>query len=119
MAEESKGTDKRWYNRYKVAASGALADGIRMYKVEVLDLSAGGARVRGELSRIKVGDEVSLSIAFKPPIKAKGVVRWTKRTDKGTEVGIQFTQMDFKTKQILQAFISQIALAGMQDVYLR
>ncbi len=112
-------SEKRWYNRYKVTASGALANGTYMCKVELLDLSAGGARVRGDLYRVKEGDEIYLSIAFNPPIKVKGEVRWCKKTDKGMEVGIKFTQMDFKTRQHLQTLISQIALAGLDDSYTR
>ncbi|OAQ20777.1 hypothetical protein TDIS_1066 [Thermosulfurimonas dismutans] len=90
-----------------------------MCKVELLDLSAAGARVRGNLYRIKEGDEIYLSIAFKPPIKAKGIIRWCKKTEEGLEAGIEFTYMDFKTQQHLQAFLSQIALASMSDAYLR
>ena len=111
--------ERRWFNRYKIKASGALAGKAYMCKVEILDLSASGARIRGDLDRIKTDEEIYLSIAFKPPIKVKGVIRWRKKTEKGIEAGIKFTQMDFKTQQHLQSFLSQIALASMGDAYLR
>jgi len=112
-------SERRWFNRYKVKALGALAWENHMYKVEILDLSASGARVRGDLSRIKEGEEVYLSIAFKPSIKVQGVVRWSRKTEKGLELGLEFRPIDFKTQQYLHALISQMAMADLSDAYLR
>ncbi|MBX6423309.1 PilZ domain-containing protein [Thermosulfurimonas sp. F29] len=111
--------EKRWYSRYPVAVSGALANGNLMCKVELLDLSIEGARIRGDLSRLKKGDQVRLSILTKPPIKLAGEVRWCRKTPQGVEAGIKFTDMDFKNRQHLQIFISQIALAKTPEIYFR
>ena len=111
--------EKRWYNRYSVTAPGVVAEGRIIKKVELLDLSAQGARIVGDLERIKEGDEILLCISFKPPIKVKGQVRWRRKTGKGVEAGIQFTEVDFKTRQHLQVLLSQVALSKLPDSYLR
>ncbi|HFC98093.1 MAG TPA: PilZ domain-containing protein [Thermosulfurimonas dismutans] len=111
--------EKRWYSRYPVSLSGGLAKSHFMIKVELLDLSIEGARIRTDTDRLKVGDKVKLSIHTKPPIKVEGEVRWCRKTPRGIEAGIHFTNMDFKYRQHLQSLISQIALSSTPDAYFR
>ncbi|QJA05964.1 PilZ domain-containing protein [Thermosulfurimonas marina] len=113
------GEEKRWYNRYLVHVDGSLANGALMCRVEVLDLSAEGARIRGDLGRLKPGDVIKFCIQAKPPIKLGAEVRWVKKTPQGYEAGLKFQDVPFQVRQHLQLFLSQVALASTPEAYFR
>ncbi|RUM88023.1 MAG: hypothetical protein DSZ24_04865 [Thermodesulfatator sp.] len=111
--------ERRWYNRYPITISGVLANGFLVCRVEVLDISAEGVRIRGDLGRLKVGDRVKFCIQVKPPIKLGAEVRWIKKTPKGYEAGLKFLNVPFQTRQHIQLFLSQVALAATPEPYFR
>lgn len=119
--EISSFTDKRYYTRYKIRLEGRIA-GEKGYafSVEVLDVSAEGARLK-TFSQVPFveEDKVNLVIKWKTSIKAGAEVSWIKNESLFTEFGIRFTEIDMANRQTLSSLISEFALASLHDVYTR
>ena len=113
--------ERRWYDRYEVDLPGVLAGGSVVCQVRVLDISAGGVRVAGDLGRLRQGDQVKLCIRLKTPVKVEAEVRWVKKTSRGYEAGLafRFQKMDLSHRERLSAFISMIAMGKVSDIYFR
>ena len=104
--------DKRYYTRYRTKLEGkvALEKGFA-FPVEVLDISAEGARLRTD-SQIPLfqGDIINIVIKWKSSIKAKGEIRWVKEERPYIEFGIRFIEMDMANREALSSLISELSL---------
>jgi c-di-GMP-binding flagellar brake protein YcgR len=113
--------NKRFYTRYRINADTRIGtlDG-KVYKGELVDLSAEGARVRlYDIPELNQGDIVYLLIKFKTyNFKAKAEVRWIK-ADKVTEIGLKFAEMTIADRQVLSEILTEIAMASLEDSFLR
>ena len=113
--------NRRFYSRYRISADARVGtlDG-KVYKGELVDLSAEGARVRlYDIPELSQGDIVYLLIKFKAcNFKAKAEIRWIK-ADKLIEMGLKFTEMAIENRQVLSEIISEIAMASLEDTLLR
>ena len=114
-------SDKRYYTRYRAKLEGkvALEKGFA-FPVEVLDISAEGARLRTD-SQVPLfqGDIINIVIKWKSPIKAKGEIRWVKEERPYIEFGIKFVEMDMVNKEALSSLVSEFALSTLTDLYTR
>jgi c-di-GMP-binding flagellar brake protein YcgR len=113
--------NKRFCTRYRVNADTRIGtlDG-KVYKGELVDLSAEGAKVRlYDIPELNQGDIVYLLIKFKTyNFKAKAEVRWVK-VDKFMEIGLKFTEMTIANRQVLSEILSEIAMPSLEDSFLR
>jgi c-di-GMP-binding flagellar brake protein YcgR len=113
--------NRRFCTRYRIDADTRIGtlDG-KVYKGELVDLSAEGARVRlYDIPELNQGDIVYLLIKFKAcNFKAKAEIRWIK-ADKLIEMGLKFTEMAIENRQVLSEIISEIAMASLEDTLLR
>jgi len=115
--------NKRFYTRYRINADTRIGtlDG-KVYKGELVDLSAEGARVRlYDIPELNQGDIVYLLIKFKTynfKAKAKAEVRWVK-ADKFMEMGLKFIEMTIADRQVLSEILTEIAMASLEDIFLR
>jgi c-di-GMP-binding flagellar brake protein YcgR len=113
--------NKRFYTRYRIDADTRIGtlDG-KIYKGELVDLSAEGARVRlYDIPELNQGDIVYLIIKFKTyNFKAKAEIRWIK-ADKFMEIGLKFIEMTIADRQVLSEILTEIAMAILEDSFLR
>jgi len=113
--------DRRYYTRYKTSLKGRVATEKGFsFSVEVLDISAEGARLRTDSKISLVENEiVNIVIKWKVSIKAKAEVRWIKNDKFFTEFGIRFTEMDIANREALSSLVSEYALSSLSDLYTR
>ena len=92
----------------------------KVYKGELVDLSAEGARVRlYDIPELNQGDIVYLLIKFKTyNFKAKAEIRWIK-ADKLIEMGLKFTQMTIENRQVLSEILTEVAMASLENTLLK
>jgi c-di-GMP-binding flagellar brake protein YcgR len=113
--------NRRFYTRYRINADTRIGtiDG-KVYKGELVDLSAEGARVRlYDIPELNQGDEVYLLIKFKyVNFKTKAEIRWIK-ADKLMEMGLKFTEMTIANRQVLSQILTEIAMASLEESFLR
>jgi c-di-GMP-binding flagellar brake protein YcgR len=113
--------NKRFYTRYRINADTRIGtlDG-KIYKGDLVDLSAEGARLRlYDIPELNQGDIVYLLIKFKDVnFKTKAEVRWIK-ADKLTEIGLTFKEMTIADRQVLSEILTEIAMASLEDSFLR
>jgi c-di-GMP-binding flagellar brake protein YcgR len=113
--------NKRFCTRYRIDADTRIGtlDG-KVYKGELVDLSAEGARVRlYDIPELSQGDIVYLLIKFKAcNFKAKAEIRWIK-ADELIEMGLKFTEMTTENRQVLSEILREIAMASLEDSFLR
>jgi c-di-GMP-binding flagellar brake protein YcgR len=113
--------NKRFYTRYRIDADTRIGtlDG-KIYKGDLVDISAEGARVRlSDIPELNQGDIVYLLIKFKTyNFKAKAEIRWIK-TDKFMEIGLKFIEMTIADRQALSEILTEIAMANLEDSFLR
>ena len=113
--------NKRFYTRYRINTDTRIGtlDG-KVYKGELVDLSAEGARLRlYDIPELNQGDIVYLLIKFKTyNFKTKAEVRWIK-VDKLTEIGLKFKEMTIADRQVLSEILTEIAMASLEDSFLR
>jgi len=113
--------NRRFYTRYRVNADVRIGTTSgKVYKAELVDLSAEGGRIRlYDIPDLNQGDGVYLLIKFKQfNFKAKAEVRWIKK-DKFVDVGLKFKEMTMADRQVLSEILSEIALANLEDSFLR
>jgi len=113
--------NKRFYTRYRINADTRIGtlDG-KVYKGELLDHSAEGAKLRlYDIPELNQGDIVYLLIKFKTyNFKAKAEIRWVK-ADKFMEIGLKFVEMTIADRQVLSEILTEIAMASLEDSFLR
>jgi len=113
--------NRRFCTRYRIDADTRIGtlDG-KVYKGELVDLSAEGARVRlYDIPELNQGDIVYLLIKFKTyNFKAKAEIRWIK-ADKLIEMGLKFTQMTIENRQVLSEILTEVAMASLENTLLR
>ncbi len=113
--------NKRFYTRYIINADTRIGtlDG-KVYKGELVDLSAEGARLRlYDIPELNQGDIVYLLIKFKTyNFKTKAEVRWIK-ADKVMEIGLKFVEMTIAYRQVLSEILTEITMASLEDSFLR
>jgi len=113
--------DRRYYTRYKTSLKGKKKKKKGFsFSVEVLDISAEGARLRTDSKISLVENEiVNIVIKWKVSIKAKAEVRWIKNDKFFIFFGIRFTEMDIANREALSSLVSEYALSSLSDLYTR
>lgn len=112
--------DKRYYTRYPFKAECIVGfeQGVT-FPAEILDLSAEGAKLQTfQEIELKIGDKIYLIIKTKYRAKLKAEVRWVSKKNNEVTFGIKFIDMTIKEIEVLSKLISEVALAGLSDIYL-
>jgi hypothetical protein len=76
MCVKTGGSDRRKTHRLGCHLEVNFSDGRSLFKEVIHDLSTGGLQAEAP-RHLDVGTELTLSIVADPPVKVKGVVRWT------------------------------------------
>lgn len=113
--------DKRFYTRYSIRCDCIIAtESGRKYEAEVLDISAEGAKIRSDEGiHLKIGDIIYLNIKCKFKIKVKAEIRWIKSEDRYKLFGVRFIDMTIQDRDSLSRLLSEMALANLDDSFLR
>ncbi len=114
-------SDKRYYTRYEVLLDGKIGfeEGL-VFLVEILDISAEGARVKNENTYpVAQGEVLYLLIKAKKPIKVKAEVRWVKEDENRYIFGVKFIELDIATQEAISDLISEYGLSSLMDIYAR
>lgn len=81
--EETRNHDHRWNDRHRLSGENAFVEiGGNETEVELVNLSAGGAMIRGDLD-LRLWDKINLNLGAGAPIEC--AVRWIRRDRFGLE----------------------------------
>jgi Tfp pilus assembly protein PilZ len=106
MGVKTEGSDRRKTHRLDSRLEVNFSDGRSLFKEVILDLSTGGLQAEAP-RQLDVGTELTLSIVANPPVKVKGVVRWTMKKGIKYRLGVQFSDLpaeqEVRIRELVQA----------------
>ncbi len=79
-------------------------DGKRVHKEYVRDISVGGLQIEA-LKPLEPGTQLTLTLPSSPPLKVKGIVRWTSKIGYRYKIGVQFIQLTPQQEQKIKEII--------------
>lgn len=112
--------DRRSHIRYSIKLKGkAATENGQVFLIDILDLNTKGARLKTNKDLfIKEGENVYVALKWEKTIKCKAEVRWIKKENSNTILGIKITEISATDEKNLQDLVLNYALNNFSDIYL-
>lgn len=105
MYSEAAGADRRQYPRVPIDRAADVFAGGESFRVRVLDVSIGGARLLVDEQIGEWGDEVHLRLPNTDKVIVRGTIVRVQRTDEGYALGLRFAALGSEA----QACVAELA----------
>jgi len=102
--ENPAGKNLRRHIRAPIAWEVDCSDGQRFLTGRLCDISEGGLQIETPRS-LDPGTKLTLAVSSSPPLKIKGIVRWTRRDGLRHRIGVQFVQVSQEDKTRIKGVV--------------